>query len=113
MNQAERIESKLDVILETLDTMRGLINHLISQGGYVMADLTALTAQVAASVTVEQSAITLLQGLSAALAAAGTDPTKLAALQNQLNTSQSALAAAIVANTPAAPPAPPAPAPTP
>ena len=68
-----------------------------------MADLTALTAQVAATTTVEQSAITLIQGLAAQIAAAGTDPAALAALTTSLNTSATALSAAITANTPAAP----------
>lgn len=82
------------------------------QGKTIMADLTALTAQVAQNTSVEASAVTLIQGLAAQLAAAGTDPAALAALQSQLNTSATALAAAITANTPAAPPAP-APSPAP
>lgn len=77
-----------------------------------MALLDALTAQVAQTVTVEQSAITLIQGISAQLAAAGTDPAALANLQTQLNTSATALAAAVAANTPSAPTTP-APAPAP
>jgi len=68
-----------------------------------MTDLTALTAQVAENTTVEASAVTLIQGLAAALAAAGTDPVALGALQTQLKTSSDALAAAVAANTPAAP----------
>ena len=72
-----------------------------------MADLTALTAQVAQNTSVEASAVTLIQGLASQLAAAGTDPVALATLQSQLQTSASALAAAITANTPAASPAPP------
>ncbi len=62
-----------------------------------MADLTALTAQVAQNTTVEGSAITLINGLAAQIAAAGTDPVALAALQTQLKTSSDALAAAIFA----------------
>lgn len=73
------------------------------RGGKIMSALDDLTTQVAANTTVEGSAITLIQGLAAQLAAAGTDPTKLAALQSQLKTSADALAAAITANTPAAP----------
>lgn len=68
-----------------------------------MADLTALTAQVATNTSVVSSALTLIQGLAAQLAAAGTDPAALAALQAQLATSDTALAAAVAANTPAAP----------
>lgn len=76
---------------------------LNSKGKFVMADLTKLTADVAAEVTVDESAITLLQGLKAQLDAAGTDPVALAALSSSLETEEAKLAAAVVANTPAAP----------
>jgi transcriptional antiterminator len=66
------------------------------------AELDALTAQVTANTDAEQSAITLLNNLHDLLVAAGTDPVKLAALASTLKTSRDALAAAIVANTPAA-----------
>ena len=68
-----------------------------------MNELQALQAQVAQNVTVEQSAVTLIQGLAAQIAAAGTDPAKLTELTNNLNAPATALAAAITANTPAAP----------
>jgi hypothetical protein len=64
--------------------------------------LDDLTASVARNTSVEQSALTLIQGFSAQLAAAGTDPAKLDALKAQLDTSDDALAAAVLANTPAA-----------
>ena len=67
-----------------------------------MAALDDLTAQVTQNTTVEESAVTLIKGLAAQIAAAGTDPTKLAALQTQLNGSATDLADAIAANTPAA-----------
>ena len=67
--------------------------------------LATLQAQVAQNTSVEASAVTLIEGLAAQIAAAGTDPTKLAALTTSLNTSATALAAAITANTPASPPA--------
>lgn len=73
-------------------------------------DLSALTAKVEENAAVDQSAIVLLQGLKAALDAAGTDPAALAALSASLGGSSAALAAAVAANTPAAP-AEPTPAP--
>jgi hypothetical protein len=85
---------KVDLVLYTL---------LTTQGKTIMADLTALTSQVTATTTVEQSAITLIQGIASQLSQAGTDPVKLSALQSQLSTSAAALAAAVTANTPAAP----------
>jgi len=68
-----------------------------------MAALDDLTTQVGQNTTVEGSAVTLIQGLAAQIAAAGTDPAKLSALQTQLKTSADALAAAVTANTPAEP----------
>jgi hypothetical protein len=66
-----------------------------------MADLTALTNQVTANVDVEASAVQLLSNLSALLVAAKNDPVAIQALADQLKSSGDALAAAIVANTPA------------
>lgn len=71
-----------------------------------MVDLTALTAQVTANTTVIESALTLINGFAAQLAAAGTDPVALKALQDQLAAEDTKLADAVAANTPAAPPAP-------
>lgn len=71
-------------------------------------DLATLTAQVAQNVTVEGSALTLINGLAAQLAAAiaSGNPAALDALQQQLAASATSLAAAVAANTPAATPPP-------
>jgi hypothetical protein len=68
-----------------------------------MSALDDLTAQVAANTTAISSALALIKGFSAQLAAAGTDPAKLAALQASLKASDDALAAAVAANLPAGP----------
>ena len=68
-----------------------------------MADLSSITAQVTQNTTVEQSAITLIQGMAAQITAAGTDPAALAALTSQLNSSATSLAAAVAATTVAGP----------
>jgi hypothetical protein len=65
--------------------------------------LDALTAQVTANESLENSAITLIQGIAAQLAAIKDDPAKIQALANSLKTSADSLSAAIIANTPAAP----------
>lgn len=65
-------------------------------------ELDDLTMKVSQNGDVEQSAIILLQGLKTALDNAGTDPTKLKALSDQLGAQDQALADAITANTPAA-----------
>lgn len=76
-----------------------------------MSVLDNLIAQVAQTVTVEQSAAKLLAGLSAQLTAALTnnDTAALQSISAQLQVGADALSAAIVANTPAAAPAPAAP----
>jgi hypothetical protein len=96
-----------------LDTLIGLVTNLQQEETAVLADLTQLMTDVTTNGTVIGSAVTLLQGLSAALAAAGTNPAQLAALQQQLESDTTALANAVVANTPAAPPPAPAPPPGP
>ena len=72
----------------------------------IMSALDDLQAAVTAEDTVIDSAITLINGIPALIAAAGTDPAKLAALQTDITTKSQALAAAVAANTPAAPPTP-------
>ena len=67
-----------------------------------MALLDQLTADVAADTSAVNSAVTLLNNLSAAIKAAGTDPVALKALTDNLEANTSALSAAVVANTPAA-----------
>ena len=58
---------------------------------------------IAAETTVEQSAITLLQGLAAQLKAAAEDPAQVKALASQIEQNTAALSAAITANTPPPP----------
>ena len=79
-----------------------LLRTLIQQGVHMAGELDALTAQVAQNTTVEGSAITLLQNLSAMIASLKNSPAQLQALSDSLKTSATALADAITANTPAA-----------
>jgi hypothetical protein len=89
-------------VLSKLDLLLTKLTNVQSTEREIMADLTSLTAQVTANMNAESSAIQLITNIAAALKAAGTDPVAIAALQTQLETSRSALAAAVVANTPAA-----------
>lgn len=68
----------------------------------IMSAMDDLQAAVAAEDTVIDSAITLIQGIPALIAAAGVDPAKLAALQSDITAKSAALGAAVAANTPAA-----------
>lgn len=64
--------------------------------------LDALTQQVTATEAVEDSAILLLNGLSAQIASLKEDPAALQKLSDELASKSSELAAAVTANTPAA-----------
>ena len=89
-------------INQKLDTIITLLKDIQGKEVRIMADLTALTAQVKANTDVEASAVLLIQGLAAQIGAAGTDPVALQGLQDQLKASADTLAAAVVANTPKA-----------
>jgi uncharacterized coiled-coil protein SlyX len=97
--QIDRIESKLDSLTRKEES------HMSEQRDA----FTDLTAKVAKVQEVDASAITLLEGLTAKLndlaAQLGDSPAaaEIAALATSLDASSAALAAAVVANTPAAP----------
>jgi len=104
-----RLDPALTAILQALLHAMGAstnqqLTNIEGKVDQIMADLTALTAEVERNTTVEKSALALIQGFAAQLAAAGTDPVKLQALQDQLKNNDDELAAAVAANTPAAPP---------
>ena len=110
------IAEKLDAIQLQNTQILAALNALKGETNTIMVDLTNLTAQVTNEVTVEQSAITLINGLAAQIQqlAQGTsnDPavqTSLNNLATEIQNSATALAQAVTANTPAAPAAPPTP----
>jgi hypothetical protein len=86
--------------------LRCMLSAIIKNQETEMAAIDDLQAAVAAEDTVIDSAITLIQGIPALIAAAGTDQAKLTALQADITAKSAALAAAVAANTPAAPAAP-------
>lgn len=91
-----------DGVARKLDDILSLLTTVNAQGVQTMHELDTLTAKVAETTTVEQSAIELLNGLGAQIAAMKTDPAALQALADSLSAKSSDLAAAITANTPAA-----------
>jgi chromosome segregation ATPase len=99
----ERIFRELQTINRKLDWLH---KQITTQGVQMSKELDDLTAEVAADTAIESSAVKLIQGLAAQIAAAGTDPVALKALTDSLTTSSTALAAAVTANTPAPAPAP-------
>lgn len=94
---------------------RALILICLMELKNVSQQLDTLTSDVASNGTVEQSAVTLLQGLKTELDAAiaaqanGDDGAALTSLSTSLEAQTAALAAAVTANTPAAPATPGAP----
>ena len=85
-----QVLARLDAIMEKLDRMERCI----------MSALDDLASDVAAEDTVIDGAVTLINGFAAQLAAAGTDPTKLAALSADIKAKTAELSAAVLANTP-------------
>jgi len=93
-HQLTRIEHLLDHLLAKL-------NQILHQESTMSVELDALTTQVKANTDAEESALVLINGIAARIAAAGTDPAALSALTSSLKTDADKLAAAVLANTPA------------
>lgn len=96
-------DEEFNTLDSKLDTVLYLLHQTLAKEKTMAADLTGLTTQVKANTDAEASAVLLLTQLSDMLHAAATDPAKVKALADQLKGSADALAAAVVANTPAAP----------
>lgn len=107
MGLLEKIIQGQNELKQEIQTMSGTQNQLD-------AEIAALTAQVTANTTAEGSALVLLNGIPAMIAAAvaaaqaaGATPDELAAitnLQTTLAASAAPLAAAVTSNTPPAGP---------
>lgn len=85
-----------------LDLIEILLHEIIERLKNMSKELDDLQVAVAAEDTVIDSAITLLQGLSAQIIALKDDPAKLVALANEVTGKTQALSAAVAANTPSA-----------
>ena len=107
------LTTKVDALTAAVVALTQAITTGLAREETTMAqmvlDVTALTASVTNALGAEQSAIVLLQGLSAAIAslqaqvaAGGIDPAEaaaaLATLQGQIDTGTASLAAAVAAN---------------
>lgn len=111
-------QSDYNKLMAQLGTMQAAItsigrglNTLLTQEQKQMSALDDLKAAVEQTQNLEQSAVTLIQGLAKQItdAVASNDSAALTALAQQLNTSAAELGAAVVANTPAPTPDPNAP----
>ena len=90
------------------DPLAVALSQLSSQIGAMKMALDALQAAVTAEDTVIDSAIALLQGLAAQVAALQPDQAAIDALAKDITDKTTALAGAVTANTPAGMPAAPA-----
>lgn len=89
-------------VTQKLDQILDLLGAIQRKEVAMNAQLDALTVQVKANTDVEASAVVLLKGLAAQIETAKTDPVALQALSDSLKLSADDLAAAVIANTPAA-----------
>jgi len=90
---------RTDLILQRLADLH-------SQGEAMSAELDRLTAEVAETKTVIDSALVLIRSIPQLIRDAGTDPAALKALADELDAKQAELAAAVTENTPAENPNP-------
>lgn len=103
-----RIERTLDRIEQTIAHSPGgpdngaALRQLLEGQTKIMADLSGLTASVAAERTVVDSAVALLGQLAQLIRDAGVDPAALADLAASIDAQASDLGAAVSANTPGA-----------
>jgi hypothetical protein len=82
-------------------TMDSKLNQVLEELKGIKMTLAQLQAQVAQNTSIEESAVTLIQGLAAQLAAIKQDPVAIQALADSLSKSAGDLSKAITDNTPA------------
>lgn len=104
------IHEKLDQILANQAALLAIQTVAL---GSIMADLTAITAEVTETGDAVDSAVLLLDRLADLVEQAGTDEVALQAIVADLRSSKEDLAAAVVRNTPADPEPTPEPVPEP
>jgi hypothetical protein len=97
-DEMEKVHRKLDFITRMLCEMDNKLTEILRRERIMSKELDNLTAQVTVTIGQEASAIVLIQGLAAQIAANANDPVAIQALSDQLKTSSDALAAAVVAN---------------
>ena len=98
-----------DAAQPQLDRIEAKLTAIATQQQELNMTFLELKAKVTEAVTVENSAVALITGIATQLKdaiAAGTDPTEIQAVADQLDAGTAALTAAVLANTPAAPPEP-------
>jgi hypothetical protein len=99
----ENLSGRLSDVQTRLRRIEALVQAGIkSQEKNAMAFIDDLELAVSSQTTVNDSIVALLDQIAAALAAAGVDPVRSAAVLSALQTEQTKIADAVVRNTPAA-----------
>lgn len=101
--QLDRIERRQVETIQLLLSLQRRIDNLTRTEIKTMSKLDDVTTHIQGLEDAQQSAITLLGTISAALKDAGGDPAKIDAIISRLDADKTAMAAAVVANTPADP----------
>jgi hypothetical protein len=103
LNKIHSVENKLDAILSKLHsvelTLEDIKKKEVAFMGTVQEEFAALTDSVAQQTTVINGLSTFLDGLEAQIAAAGTDPAKLAAVRKSITDNTDTISAAVVKGT--------------
>ena len=99
--KSSALESKLNIVLYLLNCILDSQSLVLRRQKKTLAILDEVLDEVTETTNVMDSAVVLLDGLKAALDAAGTDPVKLQAIKDSLVTNKQELAEAITRNTPA------------
>jgi phage host-nuclease inhibitor protein Gam len=86
---------------QQLDRIEAVVNQLVTQGVAMSKEFDDLQAQVERNTEVDNSVVTLVNGLAAQIEALKNDPRKLQAFADQLRANNDNLASAVAANTPA------------
>lgn len=86
------------------DRLERLLGVVLNKERHILMDLNTIQTKVNENGDVEASAIILLGQLSDLIRAGANDPVQMQAIADKLDVDKAALAAAIVANTPAATP---------
>ncbi len=97
-----QVQSALSALTTGQQAEQGALQALNTQGDKLMATAAEILADVQDESTVDDSIITLLTNIKAMLDAAGTDPAALDQVKALIDANKAKIAAAVVANTPAA-----------
>ncbi|MER9336035.1 hypothetical protein NKJ06_18930 [Mesorhizobium sp. M0293] len=97
-----------DDVMQSLEHIHRLLHTLLERTHHMSAVTDRLAASVANLTSAQQSAVTLLSQLSQLIRDNAEDPTALNKIADDIDADTASLAAAVVANTPAANEPPPA-----